>query len=65
MAIADNTAADFAEAFYEQIEKSTSNGVYVADILRDIRRRFYTTADPTYLAYALYGSSNLRISTAP
>ena len=58
----DDAAAEFAKDFYTRINKpGESEGVFVADVLREVRRRFYETGDPTYLAYAFYGSANLRI----
>ena len=61
----DNAAADFAQGFYDQLSSSSKDesGVFVADVLRNVRRRFYTTGDPTYLAYVFYGNANLRVST--
>ncbi len=61
----DNAASDFAEGFYDELNRSKDEGgVFAADVLRDLRRRFYTTGDPTYLAYAFYGDANLRVVTA-
>ncbi len=57
----DDAAADFAQGFYDQL--SSSKDVVVADVLRDVRKRFYATGDPTYLAYAFYGNANLWVST--
>ena len=61
----DDAAADFAQGFYDQLSSSSKDegGVFVADVLRDVRKRFYITGDPTYLAYAFYGNANLRVST--
>jgi CHAT domain-containing protein len=62
----DDAAADFAQGFYDQLGGSKDEGgVFVADALRDVRRRFYTTGDPTYLAYVFYGNANLRVLTPP
>ena len=59
----DDAAADFAQGFYDELSSSQDEGgVFVADVLRDVRRRFYTTGDPTYLAYVFYGDANLRVS---
>jgi len=60
----DDAAADFAQGFYDELSSSKDeDGVFVADVLRDVRKRFYTTGDPTYLAYVFYGNANLRVST--
>lgn len=48
----DDAAADFSRLFYQSLSK----GVPVAESLRRARAEFYTTGDPTYLAYAFYGS---------
>ena len=35
--------------------------MHIADVLREVRSRFYDTGDPTYLAYAYYGNANLLV----
>lgn len=60
----DEAAADFSKAFYDRLGHTNgTHGLFVADVLREIRRRFYETGDPTFLAYAFYGSANLQIKT--
>lgn len=62
--LTDRTAAAFSTGFYGDIAKGLPDGpVYVGDALRDIRRRFYETGDPTYLAYTFYGNANLRVTS--
>lgn len=60
--LADRPAADFSTAFYSEVSTGLATGpVYLAEVLRDVRQRFYETGDPTYLAYTFYGNANLQI----
>ena len=57
----DEAAAQFAARFYQQVTRELAEGpVVVAEVLRDTRRRFFATGDPTFLAYVYYGDVNLR-----
>lgn len=61
----DRSAADFSSEFYALLGERLGEGpAHVADVLRQVRARFYETGDPTYLAYSYYGNANLTI-TAP
>ncbi len=46
---------------FEALAGRPRTEVAVADSLRRLRRRFYETGDPTFLAYVLYGDPNLRL----
>ncbi len=60
--LADRTAADFSTSFYDEIASGIASGpVYVAGVLQDVRKKFYQTGDPTYLAYTFYGNANLQV----
>ncbi|WP_352951042.1 CHAT domain-containing protein [Mesorhizobium sp. M1148] len=60
--LTDRAAAAFSTDFYGGISTRIKDGpVYLAEILQDVRREFYRTGDPTYLAYTFYGNANLRI----
>jgi hypothetical protein len=60
--LADRTAAAFSTGFYNGISERLATGpVYVAEMLQDMRRQFYETGDPTYLAYTFYGNANLQV----
>ena len=60
--LTDQTAADFSTDFYSGIADHLKDGpVYFAEVLQNVRQRFYETGDPTYLAYTFYGNANLRI----
>jgi hypothetical protein len=60
--LSDRTAADFSTDFYGGISSKLGTGpVYVAEVLQQVRREFYETGDPTYLAYTFYGNANLRV----
>ncbi|ESX14478.1 hypothetical protein X768_01850 [Mesorhizobium sp. LSJC265A00] len=60
--LTDRAAAAFSTDFYGGISTRIKDGpVYLAEILQDVRREFYQTGDPTYLAYTFYGNANLRI----
>ncbi len=57
----DESAADFAVRFYGSIARriTADRPVAVAEALREARRQFFETGDPTYLAYTFYGDVNL------
>jgi len=59
----DKTAANVAEQFYQTLSSKFENNqqIPVAEILQGIRKRFYQTGDPTYLAYAFYGDVHLKM----
>jgi hypothetical protein len=60
--LTDRTAAEFSTGFYGGIsERMAAGPVYVAEVLQDVRRKFYETGDPTYLAYTFYGNANLQV----
>jgi CHAT domain-containing protein len=60
--LTDRTAAAFSTSFYGDISEHMKQGpVYVAEVLQDVRRKFYETGDPTYLAYTFYGNANLQV----
>ena len=60
--LADRSAADFSTEFYGEVASNLSRGpVYLAGVLQDVRKRFYDTGDPTYLAYTFYGNANLQV----
>lgn len=60
--LADRSAADFSTEFYGEVASNLSSGpVYLAGVLQDVRKRFYDTGDPTYLAYTFYGNANLQV----
>ncbi|MBX3578292.1 MAG: CHAT domain-containing protein [Rhizobiaceae bacterium] len=60
--LTDRAAASFSTGFYGTMSSRLGTGpVYVAEVLRDVRRQFYETGDPTYLAYTFYGNANLRV----
>ncbi len=60
--LTDRAAAAFSTDFYGGISTRIKDGpVYLAEILQDVRKQFYLTGDPTYLAYTFYGNANLRI----
>lgn len=64
--LTDRTAAAFSTSFYGELAESLPSGpVYVAGVLQDVRRKFYETGDPVYLAYTFYGNANLRVETPP
>lgn len=61
--LVDRSAAEFAADFYGLLDaRIESEPVYVADLLRDVRRKFLETGDPTFLAYTYYGAANLTVS---
>ena len=60
--LTDRTAAFFSTDFYGGIAGHLTDGpVYLAEVLQDVRKRFYETGDPTYLAYTFYGNANLQV----
>jgi hypothetical protein len=60
--LTDQTAANFSTDFYGGIADHLKTGpVYLAEVLQNVRQRFYETGDPTYLAYTFYGNANLQI----
>ncbi|MER9407249.1 CHAT domain-containing protein [Mesorhizobium caraganae] len=60
--LTDRAAAAFSTDFYGGISARIKDGpVYLAEILQDVRKQFYLTGDPTYLAYTFYGNANLQI----
>ena len=60
--LTDRAAAAFSTDFYGGITARLKRGpVYLAGILQGVRKRFYETGDPTYLAYTFYGNANLQI----
>jgi hypothetical protein len=62
--LTDRAAAAFSSDFYGGITGRLKNGpVYLADVLAAVRKRFYETGDPTYLAYTFYGNANLQVVT--
>ncbi|CAN7767980.1 caspase family protein [Mesorhizobium sp. LjNodule214] len=62
--LTDRAAADFSTDFYSGITGRLEHGpVYLAEVLATVRKRFYETGDPTYLAYTFYGNANLQVVT--
>ncbi|RWF40844.1 MAG: CHAT domain-containing protein [Mesorhizobium sp.] len=62
--LTDRAAAAFSADFYGGITTRLKDGpVYLAEILQGVRKRFYETGDPTYLAYTFYGNANLQVVT--
>ncbi len=60
--LTDRTAASFSTEFYGTVDRELATGpVYLADVLKQVRQRFYETGDPTYLAYTFYGNANLQV----
>lgn len=60
--LTDRTAAAFSTSFYGDISEQMKGGpVYVAEVLQSVRKKFYETGDPTYLAYTFYGNTNLQV----
>lgn len=60
--LSDRTAASFSTEFYGGLTGDLAEGpVYLAEVLQAVRRRFYETGDPTYLAYTFYGNANLLV----
>ncbi|MFC3322963.1 caspase family protein [Mesorhizobium cantuariense] len=62
--LTDRAAAAFSSDFYGGISVRLKDGpVYLAEMLQVVRKRFYETGDPTYLAYTFYGNANLQVVT--
>ncbi|WP_033838248.1 caspase family protein [Mesorhizobium loti] len=62
--LTDRAAAAFSSDFYGGISTRLKDGpVYLAEVLKGVRKRFYETGDPTYLAYTFYGNANLQVVT--
>jgi len=62
--LGDRGAAEFSRTFYGELSRRLGGGeAGVADILREARRRFYETGDPTYLAYVYYGDPHFRFAS--
>jgi len=60
--LADRPAAEFAADYYGRLAAGLEEGpVALADVLGAVRRGFFDSGDPTYLAYAYYGDPNLLI----
>lgn len=60
--LTDRAAAAFSSDFYGGISTRLKDGpVYLAEMLQVVRKRFYETGDPTYLAYTFYGNANLQV----
>ncbi len=59
--LGDAGASQFATTFYGLLDKGLKDKgeVRVAEALREARKAFYDTADPTHLAYVYYGDPNL------
>jgi tetratricopeptide (TPR) repeat protein len=61
--LSDQGAAEFAVEFYRQLDENLEQGpVHVADVLRNTRRHFSDSGDPTFLAYVYYGDPNFQFS---
>nr|VFK50344.1 MAG: PEGA domain-containing protein [Candidatus Kentron sp. TUN]VFK51502.1 MAG: PEGA domain-containing protein [Candidatus Kentron sp. TUN] len=60
--IGDKGAADFGVYFYESLYRELKENatVTVSSILRETRKRFRETGDPTYLSYIFYGDPHFR-----
>ena len=63
MATANKGATEFAELFYQQLEKrlKTKQPANVANLLRKTRKRFYENGDPTFLGYVYYGDPHFQL----
>ena len=58
----DKAAAQAAEEFYGRMKQSLAKGpARVSELIRDTRRQFFQTGDPTYLSYVFYGDVNLSL----
>jgi hypothetical protein len=58
----DNAAALASQGFYSGMKQRLLVGpVRVAELVREIRRQFLQTGDPTYLSYVFYGDVNLSL----
>ncbi|MDM8559085.1 caspase family protein [Candidatus Parabeggiatoa sp. HSG14] len=56
-------ATEFAELFYQQLEKTlkAKQPANVADLLRKTRQHFYDNGDPTFLGYVYYGDPHFQL----
>lgn len=61
--VGDKGASEFAVAFYEGLssELEARPAASVGMALRDARKLFYETGDPTFLAYVYYGDPGLQL----
>jgi hypothetical protein len=61
--VGDKGASGFAIAFYDELgrELQDSPSASVAGAVRAARRQFFTTGDPTFLAYVYYGDPALEL----
>jgi CHAT domain-containing protein len=60
--LGDRGAAMFARRFYDGLDPAfRGKPVVVSDLLRQARRGFYETGDPTFLAYVFYGDPLLAL----
>jgi hypothetical protein len=58
----DRAAEQAAARFYDRMKQSLAVGpARVAELVRDTRRQFFQTGDPTYLSYVFYGDVNLSL----
>lgn len=58
----DNAAAKASSEFYSLMDRSLATGpARVSELVRNIRRQFLQTGDPTYLSYVFYGDVNLSL----
>jgi CHAT domain-containing protein len=58
----DEGAARFGVEFYRTLMSQLEDGpIFVADVLRLTRRKFFENNDPTFLGYVFYGDPNLRL----
>ena len=63
--LADRSSAEFSTRFYRRVMDRVGkpdSTAQVAEILRENRRRFAETGDPTWIAYVLYGDVNLQFT---
>ena len=65
--VGDHGASQFAVAFYEGLSSQLESGstANVGFAVRDARRLFYRTGDPTFLAYVYYGHPRLSLKLVP
>jgi CHAT domain-containing protein len=63
--LGDRGASEFASRFYRLLDdKARTSPVALSDIVRQTRKLFYETHDPTYLAYVYYGDAYFRVLKA-
>jgi hypothetical protein len=55
--------AESSAVYFYRALKTSRNGrpVRIAKLVQDIRRKYLTTADPTYLAYTYWGPTGLKV----